>query len=72
MKISQFFTVQAYLVLLCFTLLYFTDNVFFLQIEGNTLYQQKDYDLLHCETHFIAVVRNGHCNVSEVCLHLTV
>ena len=39
--------IQAYLILLCFTLLHFTDVVF-LQIEGKTLHQQKDYNSLCC------------------------
>ena len=38
----------------------------YLEIEGKTLHQQKDYDLLHCDTHFIAEVWNH--SVSEVCL----
>ena len=30
----------------------------FLQVEGNTLHQQKDYSSLYCDSHFIVVVRN--------------
>lgn len=38
--------IQAYLILLSFTLLHFTD-VEFLQNQDNTLHQQ-DYDLIYC------------------------
>lgn len=59
---------QAYLVLLQFTLLCFTE-VFFvsfcfvLQIEGKTLHLQKDYDLLYCGG------LEWICNIFEVCLY---
>lgn len=49
---------QAYFVLLCFTLLYVIDAVFFLQIEGKALYQPKAYNSLYCDVCFIVVVWN--------------
>lgn len=45
--------IQAYLVFLLFALLSFTDVVF-LQVEGKTVHQQKDYQT---------------CFNSEVCLY---
>ena len=42
----------------------------FLQTEGKTLHQQKDYDSLYCDTEFIVVVWNQNCSISEVCLYL--
>lgn len=58
---------QAYLVLLCLALLHFTDIAlfFFLQIEGKSPHQLKDYDSLYF-TCFIAVVWNPTRNISEV------
>lgn len=52
-------------------LLHFTD-VAFLQSEGKTLHQQKDYDSLYCDSHFIEVVWKWNRNISEVCLDITV
>ena len=37
---------KAHLILLHFALLPFADIALFLQIEGKTLHQQKDYNLL--------------------------
>lgn len=41
-----------------------------LQIPGKTLYQQKDYDSLYCDTIFIVVIWNKTHSISEVCLHM--
>lgn len=41
---------------------------FVLQTEGKTFYQQKDYNLLHCNTHFIAMFCIQTHSISEVCL----
>lgn len=38
----------------------------FLQIDGKILHQQKGYDLFYYGTHFIVVVWNWTCNISEV------
>lgn len=43
----------------------------FLQTEGKTFHQQKDYDSLHCHICFIAVVWNPTCNIPKVCLYDT-
>lgn len=59
------FYIQAYLILLCFILLSFTDVVFSL-IESKTLHQPEDHDLLYCDTHFITVIWNQTYNISKV------
>lgn len=46
---------QAYLILLHFTVLCFTDVVI-LQTECKTFQQQKYYDPLYCNTHIIVMV----------------
>lgn len=56
---------------MCFALLHFTDIVS-LQIEGKTLHQQKDYDLLYGNTCFIVVVWKWTHSISEVCLYLKI
>lgn len=43
--------------------------LYFLQIEGTILHQEKDYYLLYCSTCFIMAVWNQTCNTSEVCLY---
>ena len=40
----------------------------FLQIEGKTLHQQKDYNLLYCDTVFTAVVWYQTYNIFEIFL----
>ena len=62
------FQLQAYLSLLCFASLCFTD-AHFLQIESETLHQHKDYNS-DCDTGFIAVGWNQIHNICEVCLYL--
>lgn len=62
--------VQVYLTLLHFTWLSFTDELFVLQIEGKTLHQQKDYNLLYCHTGFIVVMWNQTLNMSEIFLYI--
>lgn len=54
------------------TSLYCTAQILhFLQIEDKTLQQQKDYyNLLYCDTRFIAVVWNWTLNISEICLYM--
>lgn len=47
---------QAYLILLCFTVLHFTDV--FLQIEGKAFHQHDNHNLLYCETDLTAVMWN--------------
>ena len=37
--------------------------------DNNILHQQKDYDLLYCNTHFDAVIWNQTCDISEVYLY---
>ena len=59
---------------LCFIALH--KCCFFLQIEGKTLHQQKDYDSLYCHVGFMAGgewgwVWNWTCNIFEVCLELS-
>ena len=39
-------------------------------IEGKNLHQQKDYDLLYYDSHFIGVVWNWTHNIFEVSLYL--
>ena len=41
-----------------------------LQIEGKTLHQQKDYDLLYCDSSFLAGVWNQTHSIFEVCLYV--
>nr|KAF6495781.1 hypothetical protein HJG63_010163 [Rousettus aegyptiacus] len=40
----------------------------FLQIEGKTLCQQKDYNLPYFDANFIAVVWNQAYNISKICI----
>lgn len=47
--------IQAYLILVCF--IAFSSCVL-LQVEGKTHYLQKDFNLLYCNIHVIAVVWN--------------
>lgn len=76
------YVVQAYLILLHFTLSHLTDVVVlllvvlffafvFLQIESKTLNQQKYYGSLCHDACFIVVLLNRTHTVSEVCLCLT-
>lgn len=46
---------QAYLILLHFTLLCFTEATFFLQTEGKHTNQQKDCDLPYCNTSILSL-----------------
>ena len=47
--------IQAYLILLHFTLLCFTDVVLFTNDRQDPPLE-KDYNLLYCDPHFIALV----------------
>lgn len=40
-----------------------------LQIEGETLLQQKGYDSLYCHTRSMEVVWNQICNISKAHLY---
>lgn len=60
--ISTLKWIWTYLILLCFTILSFTE-VHFLQIESKTNHQQKDYESFYCNTHFIVVIWNGTHNI---------
>lgn len=69
--------IQAYLVLLCFTILRFTDIavvfvvVFvFHKLKAKTHHQPKDYYWLYHYTCFIVVVWNGICNTLEKSLYM--
>ena len=42
---------------------------FFPQIDGKTLHQQGDYNVLYFDTPSIVMVRNQTCNISEKCLY---
>lgn len=42
---------------------------FFLQIKGKILHQQKDYNSLYCDIHFIVVVWKQTCSILEVCMY---
>lgn len=55
---------QAYLVLLHFALLHFTDVVF---LQSKALRRQKDDNLLHDKTCFTAAIGNRTCRSSKVC-----
>ena len=67
---SLFLEFWNHLVLLLFALLHFTD-VCFLQIEGKTLHQQKDYDLFSCDAHLGTVAWDWNYDVSKACLYNT-
>lgn len=51
--------VFSYMLIPCFTVFHYRTLQMllrFLQIEGDALHQQKDYSVLDCDAHFIAVV----------------
>ena len=59
--------IQGYLISL--RLLYCPSQVLcFLQTESKTLHQQKHYNLLYYDSHFITVARSKACTTSRVCL----
>lgn len=60
---------QACLVLLASQVLQF---FFLMNQEEKTIHQQKDFDSLYRNTHYIVVVWNQTCSPSEVCLFLEV
>lgn len=41
----------------------FADAAAFLQVEGKTFRQQKDYDPLYCDTLSTAAIWNQTCNI---------
>lgn len=56
----------------CFIVLHFIAlhrYGFFDKLKGKNFHQQKDYDLLYCDTQFIAMIWNRTRNISEVCLY---
>lgn len=63
---KTFMLIQAHLILSLFALLCLTDVAFFLQIEGKTFHQQKDYDLPYCNSWFSAVVWDQTCSISNI------
>lgn len=67
---GQILQLQAYTIYCAlFALLHFTEVAFFfLQTEGMTFHQQKDYDSLYSDNHLIAGVWNGTHRIFEACL----